>query len=65
MLTLFNGQPIPQCPRPFVVGVDRVRGADDLQLAEGLRAQLQLLISLSELPNTPFSGRFGYGRRWH
>ena len=65
MLTLFNGQPVPQCPRPFVVGVDRLRGAEDLHQAEAFRADMQLLMRLSELPNTPFSGRFGCGRRWH
>lgn len=67
MLTLFNGQPVPHCPPsrgPFVVGVDAVRSDADLQVAEGLREQMRLLVALSEVPNTPFSGRFGCGRRW-
>jgi hypothetical protein len=66
MLTLFGGAPVPYSPRlgPYVHGVDRLATPDDIATADALTARLVLLVRLSEVPNTPFTGGFSFRGRW-
>lgn len=65
-LTLFGGAPIPKAPRvvPFVFGIDRPT-EQDAALMSAFVAELQFVIDLTAVPNTPFSGRFGFRPPWH
>lgn len=66
ILTLFGGAPVPYCPRvgPYVHGVDRMVTAADIATAGALTAQLVVLVRISEVPNTPFTGGFSFRGRW-
>lgn len=56
VIRLFDG-PIPTPPRLYVHGVDRVRESDREGLLQ-LCARTELLLRLSRIPGTPFTGRF-------